>query len=273
MGKVRTRFIGIEEVEKKEKKEQKERAQEKKLDKKKPDAKVVEQKKEKKQEKVKEPIKLANKEEVDKTKKKIKTAPSSKKRGKNYLVAKKDTSKIGVTLLEAIKLIKKIKYAKFDESIELHIKILKEGQKGEVKMPHSIGKELKVGIVDDKLLIELEKGKIDLDVLITHPSFMPKIVKFAKILGPKGLMPNPKSGTISEKPEEVAKKFKSGVLKWKSELKQPLIHQQVAKLSLEDKKIEENIKAFLESVGKSNIQEVFIASTMSPSIRLDIIKI
>ncbi|MDP2673135.1 MAG: 50S ribosomal protein L1, partial [Nanoarchaeota archaeon] len=113
----------------------------------------------------------------------------------------------------------------------------------------------------------------DFDVLISHPSFMPKIMKFAKILGPKGLMPNPKNGTISEKPEEVAKKVKSGVLKWKSEVKQPLIHQQIAKLSYDEKKIEDNIKTFIESVGRNNIQEVFITSTMSPSIRINPLKI
>ncbi len=257
MGKIRTRFIGDEKIEKKEKKEQKERAEVKKVK-----AIVVEEK-------------IEEKHEVDK--KPEKKIVISKKRGKNYLLAKSkikqklsgDLQKKGINLKQAIELLKKIKYAKFDESIELHIKILEKGTHGEVKMPYSIGKELKVKIVDDNLLGQIEKGKIDFDILISHPSYMPKIVKFAKILGPRGLMPNPKAGTISEKPEETAKKFKKGVLKWKSEQKQPLIHQQIGKISYEEKKIEENIRTFIESVGKAKILDIHITSTMSPSIKID----
>ena len=257
MGKIRTRFIGDEKIEKKEKKEQKERSKEKKV-------KVIT---------VEE--KIEEKKEVDK--KAEKKTVISKKRGKNYLLAKReikqklsgDLQKKGINLKQAIELLKKIKYAKFDESIELHIKILENSQHGEVKMPHSIGKELKVKIVDDNLLDQIEKGKIDFDILISHPSYMPKIVKFAKILGPRGLMPNPKAGTISERPEETAKKFEKGVLKWKSEQKQPLIHQQIGKISYDEKKIEENIKAFIESVGKAKVLDMYITSTMSPSIKID----
>jgi len=102
---------------------------------------------------------------------------------------------------------------------------------------------------------------------------MGRIAKLAKILGPKGLMPNPKSGTISDKPEELAKKYEKGIIKWKTEAKAPLIHQIVGKLSYDDKKILDNIKALIDSIGKSNIVDLYITSSMSPSIKVDISKI
>src|SRR3990167_7654363 len=163
MGKIRTRIIGNEEIEKKEKKDQKERS------------------KEKKQTKIKEEI-VEVKEEVKKVvEKKPKKGTIARKRGKNYLLAKSQVKQ----------------------------KLSGELQKKEIKLPNSIGKEVRVRVIDDKTIEQIEKGKIDFDILIAHPSYMPKIVKFAKILGPKGLMPNPKAGTISEKPEETAKKFES----------------------------------------------------------------
>jgi large subunit ribosomal protein L1 len=201
----------------------------------------------------------------------------TKKRGRKYLFAKReieknqsDKNKSKTYLLDdAIKLLKKIKYAKFDEAIELHIKTTKTGLKGEVSLPHSTGKKVRVAIVDDKLLDNVENDKIDFDVLITHPSFMPRIAKLAKILGPKGLMPNPKAGTISENPIEKAKEFEKGSLKWKTEAKAPLIHQMIGKISYDDKEIIENIKSFIESIGRNNIIDIYITSSMSPSIKVN----
>jgi large subunit ribosomal protein L1 len=195
-------------------------------------------------------------------------------RGKNYLLAKKQVDKNkSYSIKEAIDLLKKIKYANFDESVELHLNVEKIGLKGEVELPYYIGRQIRVAIVNDKLLEDIEKGKIDFDVLITHPSYMSKLVKFAKILGPKGLMPNPKAGTISTNPEETVKKFQKGLLRWKTEPKFPLIHQVIGKLSADGKNLEENIKVFIKSVGISNIRAAFIKSTMSPSLKLDLSKI
>ena len=194
------------------------------------------------------------------------------KRGKGYQKAKKATDKTKqYNLEEAIKLLKKIKYAKFDESVELHINVHKENIKGEAELPHSTGKKIRVKIVDPKVLEEIEKGKLDFDILITHPQYMPRLVKQAKVLGPKGLMPNPKAGTISDKPEEIAKKFLKGSLRWKTEAKAPLIHQMIGKISFEDKMLAENATALLTSIGKSQIQSAFIKTTMSPSIRIIIV--
>ena len=192
-------------------------------------------------------------------------------RGKKYQDAKKHTNpKKQYELAEAVDLLKKISYAKFDESVELHLNVLKDNMKGEVSLPHSTGKTLRVAIIDDKVLEKIEKGVLDFDILIAHPSFMPKIARFARILGPRGLMPNPKNGTLTPKPEETAKKFQAGALRWKTEPKAPLIHQMIGKKSHEPKAIVENATAFIVSVGTKNISSAYIKSTMSPALRLNL---
>jgi len=282
MGKVKTRVLGDEDVEKKQKEEQKKRSAEKKMAKK-TDEKVKGSKGGERMKQVEasdeSAAKLAKAQEIldQKTegKKEGKKSKAKKKkqpgRGKKYQKSRKmvDDKKL-YSIKEAVVLLKKLKYAKFDESVELHINVDEEGLKGEVELPHSTGKTTRVKIVDDKVLDEISNGKLEFDVLITHPQYMPKLARFAKVLGPKGLMPNPKAGTISPKPEEAAKKFAKGTLRWKTEAKAPLIHQMIGKISHEDKAIAENTSAFVASVGKSHIQSVFIKTTMSPSIKLTI---
>lgn len=268
----------MEEVEKEQKQEQKERSEEKKLDKKKIRAQglkggermtaiEVDEASAAKMAKAEKLIHETAKPVVKKEKKPKKV----KARGKKYQEAKKMTDrKKNYKLDEAIDLLKRMKYVKFDESVELHLNLIESGLKGEVDFPHSIGKTVKVVVVDDQVLVDIEKGKMNFDILVTSPVFMPKLAKFAKILGPKGLMPNPKAGTISTKPEEVAKKFTSGTLRWKSEAKFPLVHQMIGKISLKEGNLVENAKAFLTSVGKAKIQRAFIKSTMSPAIKIDL---
>ncbi|QQG44269.1 MAG: hypothetical protein HYW86_05450 [Candidatus Roizmanbacteria bacterium] len=258
MGKIRTRTLGLEEEEKKQKKEQKEKSVQKKAT----STKVVvsQEKEETKPTEVK----------VKKTgKRQAKT--QVRQRGKKYSTAKKaiDTKKT-YSIPEAISNLKKIKYAKFDESVEVHLNVDKTGLRGEAELPFSIGKSVRVAVVSDDLLSELEKGNMNFDVLVTHPSFMPKLAKFAKVLGPKGLMPNPKAGTISPNPEELVKKFSKGVTRWKTEPKFPLIHQMIGKISSEEKELDKNISAFLKSVGRNHILGAFVKTTMSPSLRLNI---
>jgi len=199
--------------------------------------------------------------------------PVSKPRGKHYQEARKmiDRNKY-YSLKEAISLLKKIKLTKFDQSVELHFVTDETGLKGELELPFSTGKIVRVKIVDDSVLSDLEKGKIEFDVLVTHPSFMPKLAKYAKVLGPKGLMPNPKAGTVSMKPEEVVKKFEKGMLRWKTEAKFPLIHQMIGKISFGEKNLLANAEKFIEAVGKAHIKNAFIKTTMSPAIKLEMSK-
>jgi len=282
MGKIRTRVIGNEDVEQKQKDEQKRRSTEKKQSKIRAqglkggermsqvevsDASVA------KMEKAKKIIEGKPSTASDKDRKESTKKVKVHQRGKKYQEIKKLVDKTkSYDLKEAIKLLKKMKYAKFDESVELHLNVDQTGLKGQSELPHSIGKSTKVAIVDDKVLADIEKGKFEFDVLITHPSFMPKLAKFAKVLGPKGLMPNPKAGTISPKPEEAAKKFSKGGLRWKTEPKAPLLHQQIGKISFAEKDLSENAVAFVTSVGKIHIQSAFIKTTMSPSVKIDLLQ-
>lgn len=251
MGKVRTRFIGLEELENQQKEEQKKRAAEKKAQKGADEAHEAE-------------------EAVKKMKKKAAPVASGRSRGKKYQAAAKQVdAKKTYSIAAAVETLKKIKFAQFDESVELHLNVDKKGAKGEVSLPHSTGKKINVKIVDDALLEQIEKGNIDFDILIAHPSYMPKLAKFARTLGPKGLIPNPKNGTVSPNPEEAAKKFEGGSLQWKGESKHPLIHQMIGKISLKENEIAENAVAFMQSVGKTTIKQAYIKTSMSPSLQLD----
>lgn len=280
MGKVKTRFLGLEDIEKQQKQEQKKKKHSKEAKKKVHlagmkggERTVTVEADEESLAKMEKAQKAAEEtpEPVKNEKKKAKKVAKARVRGKKYQQAKKSVNRDEkMNLTKAIDLLKKIKYANFDESVELHLNTVKERLKGEVQLPHSIGKTVRIKIVDDELLDQIAQGKIDFDVLVTHPSYMPKLAKLAKILGPKGLMPNPKTGTISDKPEEVAKKFARGALRWKSEPKAPLIHLMVGKISYEPKKLTENVQTLINSVGRQNLKAVYIKTTMSPAIMLDI---
>ncbi|MEK9178586.1 MAG: 50S ribosomal protein L1, partial [Patescibacteria group bacterium] len=155
----------------------------------------------------------------------------------------------------------------FDETVELHINTIDGSVSGRMMLPHGTGKKARVAIASDELIEQLEKGTIDFDVLIAHPSMMPKLAKVAKFLGPRGLMPNPKSGTITDKPEEAMKKFEEGQINFKTE-KSPIVHLSVGKLSFGPDKLSENIEAAIEAINKAKIRNAILKSTMSPGIKL-----
>jgi large subunit ribosomal protein L1 len=139
-----------------------------------------------------------------------------------------------------------------------------------VSLPHGTGKKMRVAVVDDKLILEIEKGKIDFDILISTPAMMAKLTKVAKILGPRGLMPNPKNGTITDKPAEIIKKYEGGQISFKTEAKVPVIHFTVGKISFGEKKLMDNIQTLIEAVKKENIEKVVLKSTMSPGIKISL---
>lgn len=191
--------------------------------------------------------------------------------GKKYLSAKEkvDRNKI-YSLKEALELLPSLKIGKFDETVELHINTINKGISGSLTLPHGTGKVTRVKIADDAVIAEIEKGIIDFDILVAEPSFMAKLARVAKVLGPRGLMPNPKNGTITPKPEDVAKKFEGGQLNYKTEAKAPIIHVVVGKLSFGPEKLSDNIKAFITSIKKDNISNITLKSTMSPAIKLQV---
>jgi large subunit ribosomal protein L1 len=170
----------------------------------------------------------------------------------------------------AIKLVKESSFSKFDGTMELHLTVKKVGISAQVAMPFSAGREKKVEIATDETIAKIKEGKIDFDILVATPDMMPKLVPFAKVLGPKGLMPNPKNGTLVADSKKV-KSFSAGSLVLKTEKSAPLIHVVVGKNSQKDAEIKANIEAVVKSLGGGKqVVRAFITSTMSPSVKLQL---
>lgn len=206
----------------------------------------------------------------EKAEKKAKKAKVHK-RSKQYqsFAMKVEPEKI-YNLDDAIKLLRDISKTKFDPTVEVHINAKEKGLRGAVSYPHGTGKQIRVAIAEESMIPNIEAGKIDFDILIAHPQLMPKLAKVARILGPKGLMPNPKNGTISPDPEKAAAKFKKGEVHWKTEPDFPIIHQVIGKMSFKDKQLEENYVALVKSIGITKVVTVTLKSTMSPGIKVQI---
>lgn len=209
-------------------------------------------------------------------KKTVAKTASSHGRSENYKKAAELIER-GKTysLSQAIELLEKTHLAKFDETVELHINTIGT-LSGSMNLPHGTGKQTRVAILApskdakaaDELLKKIESGKIEFDVLIATPDAMPKLAKVARVLGPKGLMPNPKAGTVTPNPDAVAKQYEGGHMTFKTEAKAPILHLAVGKLSFGKEKLEENIKTALKAVESKNMKKVVIKSTMSPAVRL-----
>jgi len=219
-----------------------------------------------------------DKEEKPAKKKTVQKVGQSKERSAKYKTSAAMIEKGKLYKLEdALELVAKAHLAKFDETVELHINTT-AAINGSVTLPHGTGKSTKVAILApsqdpkgaDDLLKEIEAGKINFDILVATPDAMPRLAKVARILGPKGLMPNPKNGTVTPKPEEVAKQYAGGHMTFKTEAKAPVLHLSVGKLSFGQDKLSENIKAALKAVDMKNMRNVTLKSTMSPAIKLQV---
>lgn len=264
MGKIRVKNLGDESIEELEKKEAKKRSEAKKTH---------------KAEEAEAMPTEAQSETTDAPKeKKVKQQAQSSTPSKKYMEASALVDKMKkYAPKEAVELVKKVNYAKFNASVELHINTTQKGISGQVTLPHGTGKEVRVAIADandekalDALVSEIESGKINFDVLVASPTAVPKLAKVARVLGPRGLMPNPKNGTIAPNPAEVAKKFQGGQVNYKTEAANPIIHTTIGKISFEDNQLVENMATFLESVGMKNVQNVTVKSTMSPAVKVDV---
>jgi len=203
-------------------------------------------------------------------KKAKKQAGRTRVRGKKYkdASAKVDKNKL-YPLADAIKLVKETSYSKFDGTVEFHAIVKKEGLTVNVSLPHASGKTKKIEIAGKNTLAKLDKGKINFDVLLATPEMMPKLVPYAKLLGPKGLMPNPKNGTIV-KDKSAAKQFSVDTLTLKTEKKVPIIHTTVGKVSNKEKILLENTQAVIDALSKRQIRKAYLASTQGPSVKLAI---
>lgn len=197
-----------------------------------------------------------------------KAVAKTKGRGKKYQAVR---SKIDKTKLydvfSAVELVKKLSYSKFDGTLTAHVVTREVGDNAAITFPHSTGKSIKVAIASDEVLKQIENGQLDFDVLISSPVFMPKLTKFARVLGPKGLMPNPKTGTLTTKPEDKKKELEAGKITVRTEKKAPLIHISIGKVSNETKDLVENIQELMK-VLKGKIVKLSLAASMSPAVKV-----
>jgi len=203
-------------------------------------------------------------------------------------------------LAEAVELVKKAAKAKFDETVELHIKLgidpkqSDQTVRGTVTLPNGIGKTRKVAALTkgekqkeaqnagadkvgaEDLIEEISKGVLDFDVLVATPDVMKDLSKVAKILGPKGLMPNPKAGTVTFEIGTAVSELKKGRVEYKNDA-YGIIHVPVGKVSFDKEKLAENIKTLFEVVLKAKpssskgqyIRSVSVSSTMGPGVYVD----
>ncbi len=202
-------------------------------------------------------------------------------------------------LMEAIKKAKLLSKEKFDATIEIHINLDLDSKKQDqpvrfsLTLPNGTGKTKRVAVLASKKVagaglelkesdIELiQKGqikpKIDFDTLVTEPAFMPKLAKVAKILGPAGVMPNPKTGTVTEDPEKAVSEIKKGRLDVKTEKDLPMIHTIIGKRSFTEEQLSENFMELYKTLKQSKptkaspewIKSIFISTSMGQSVKVD----
>lgn len=213
--------------------------------------------------------KAAKKAEPAKVKKtrsaKYKASHDQVEKGKQYSVS------------DALELIKKLSYAKFDAGVELHLHLSQkkskgstESTKGTFHLPHGSGKLKNIIVLTEAKIEEIAKTKkIDFDIALATPDLMPKVARIAKILGPKGKMPDPKSGTVTADPDKAIAEINSGRAEYRIDSSNN-VHQLVGKVSWENQKLNENIDAVLGSMQKNRILDAYLTSTMSPSVTLDL---
>lgn len=207
-----------------------------------------------------------------------------KVRSKKYLQSTKDLDKSKYySLNEAVELVKTLSYTKNVGTLEAHINTISTGMRGLVSLPFATGKKLTIlafgsGAEDsgadligsDETIEEINKGKINFDILVTTPQWMPKLAKIARILGPRSLMPNPKSGTITEDLKKAVEGFQSGKTEYKTEPKAPIIHLGLGKIDQPTEELSANVKTLIQTLGKTRVKKVSLSPTMGASVKVDL---
>ncbi len=217
----------------------------------------------------------------------------------NNLKKELDLEKI-YSIEEAVELVKKNATAKFDETVEVHVKLGIDPKHSDqmvrniVSLPHGTGKTKKVAVIakgekakeaqdagadmygGSDIIDEISKGKMDFDVLVVTPDLMKDVAKLGKILGPRGLMPNPKSGTVTFDVKTAVKELKAGRIEFKSD-SHGIIHSLIGKASFSNANIVENLKVVVDAIVRHKpsaskgvyLQSIFVTSTMGPSFSID----
>ncbi len=229
------------------------------------------------------------------------TRPKIERRGKKYQEMAKLVEKGKIyNLKDAIELALKTSPVKFDASVEIHARLGVDPRQADqnirttMVLPNGNGKTVRVAVFapldvckaakaagadiaeDEEFLAQLDKGEVNFDILIATPQYMPKLGKFARLLGPKGLMPNPKAGTVTQDVEKAVKEAKAGKIEYRVD-KQAIVHVGVGKVSFGADKLVENANAFFSSLKAqkpaslkgSYVKSVFVTTTMGPSIQIE----
>jgi large subunit ribosomal protein L1 len=208
---------------------------------------------------------------------------------------------ISTNVNEAIKLLKETATTKFVESVELHAnlninpKYADQQLRTTVTLPNGIGKQIKIAVLtndenfseaelagadivgNDSLIEQITKGNIEFDLLIATPNMMPKLAKLGRVLGPKGLMPSPKSGTVTNTITETLTEFKKGKFEYKAD-KTGIVHVNFGKINFTDQQLAENLSELYTSILQNRpsgvkgkyFKSLFICTSMGPSIKLDL---
>ena len=225
-------------------------------------------------------------------------------RSKRYLENKKKVSEIKTsTLNNAIKAFKSNKAVKFDETLDISVMLNKEKNKGEglsrgyVQLPNGTGKKIHVAVFatgdkvkeakdagadvvgNEDLIKDIKDGKINFDVAIATPDMMKNIAVIGEKLGPLGMMPNPKTGTVTDDLSKTVKNIKNGQIQFKSE-KNAIVQAGIGKLSFTEENLILNFKEFVSAINKSKpdsikgkfINKIYLSTSMGPSIRIENIK-
>lgn len=222
--------------------------------------------------KVKDPDPIPAQQQEDKQEEQEQVKREPKVRSKQYKKAKK---KIDVEkrypVKKAVELAQETSLSSFTGNLEAHLVMTKQGDFGEVDLPYFKGKEKKIAVMSDEVLKKIEKGNIDFDALLAEPKWMSKLGKYGKVLGPQGLMPNPKDGTLVDNPEKVKKKMEEKeTIKLKTERKQPVMHLVLGKLDQPTKELVANINKLIEKLGPKKIKKLVLTATMGPGIKVKI---
>ncbi len=229
------------------------------------------------------------------------TRPSIERRGKNYQKAAEFVDKAVIyPLYEALEIAVKTNPSKFDASLEIHVRLgvdprqADQNIRANVSLPNGTGKVVRVAVFapeiehaaaksagadivgDEELLHKLDKEEINFDVLVSTPQYMPKLGKFARLLGPRVLMPNPKSGTVAANVAKAVTEAKAGKVEYRVD-KQGIIHLSIGKVSFGAKKLEENAKAFFDSLKSQKpsglkgtyVKSTSISATQGPGIKIE----
>ncbi|MGD0783628.1 MAG: 50S ribosomal protein L1 [Candidatus Aminicenantales bacterium] len=221
------------------------------------------------------------------------------KRGKLYVKARELRTKPEYNLEEAVKLLKQGHYAKFDESVDVAMRLgvnpkqSDQMVRGTIVLPHGIGKSKKICVLatgekvkeaeaagadfagGEELIEKIAGGWIDFDVVIATPDIMRGVGKLGRILGTKGLMPNPKSGTVTFDIKKAVEETKAGKVEFRVD-KTSIIHSTVGKASFDEGKLVDNVRVFLQAVQHARpaaakgkyIRSMFLSTTMGPSFKI-----